>query len=76
MKNSQAKIVKIYFSPRNLYIWTKILLNIEVNVHANFFSEVHPACHNIANSIKPGSYSKTTDRHVADSSKAVCLGLK
>ena len=26
------------------------------------FSKVHPACHNIANGIKPGSNSKTTDK--------------
>ena len=25
-------------------------------------SKVHPACHNIANGIKPGSNSKTTDK--------------
>ena len=34
-----------------------------------FFSKVHPACHNIVNGIKPGSYSKKTDKHAAD-----CLG--
>ena len=27
------------------------------------FSKVHPACHNIANGIKPGSNSKKTDKH-------------
>ena len=40
------------------------------------FSKVHPACHNIANCIEPGSYSKKTDKHAADRSKSVCLGLK
>ena len=28
-----------------------------------FFSKVHPACHNIANGIKPGSDFKKTDKH-------------
>ena len=37
-----------------------------------FFSKVHPACHNIANGIKPGSNSKTTGKHAVDCSKAVC----
>ena len=40
------------------------------------FSKVHPACHNIENGIKPGSNSKKTDKHAADCSKAVCLGVK
>ena len=31
-----------------------------------FFSKVHPACHNIANGIKPGNDSKKTDKHAAD----------
>ena len=35
------------------------------------FSEVHPAYHNIANGIKPGSNSKKNDKHAADGSKAV-----
>ena len=34
-----------------------------------FFSKVHPACHNIANGIKPGNNSKKTDKHAADCSK-------
>ena len=37
------------------------------------FSKVHPACHSIDNGIKPGSNS---DKHVADSSKAVFWGVK
>ena len=37
-----------------------------------FFPKVRPACHNIANGIKPGSDSKKTDKHAADRSKAVC----
>ena len=40
------------------------------------FSKVHPACHNIANDIKPGSYSKKTDKHAANCSKAVCCKRK
>ena len=50
---------------------------IVFHVHATvFFSKVHPACHNIANCIKPGSNSKKTDKHAADCSKAVCWGIK
>ena len=40
------------------------------------FFKVHPACHTIASGIKPGSDSKKTDKHAADSSKAVCWGCK
>ena len=48
-----------------------------VHLHETaFFSKVHPACHNIANGIKPGSDSKKTDKRVADCSKAVCWGEK
>ena len=52
---------KCIFFTRNLYIlgentskyYSRIIL---VHVHAAvFFSKVHPACHNIANGIKPGS---------------------
>ena len=39
-------------------------------------SKVHPACHSIVKGIKPGSNSKKTDEHAADSSKAVCWGVK
>ena len=46
-----------------------------VHVYANAF-QVYPACPNIANGIKPGSYSKKTDKHAADFSKAVCWGVK
>ena len=50
---------------------------IVVHVHATvFFSKVHPACHNIANGIKPRSDSKKTDKHAADYSNAVCWGVK
>ena len=31
---------------------------IVVHVHATAVSNIHPACHNIANGIKPGSYSE------------------
>ena len=30
------------------------------------FSKVHPACHNIANGIKPGSNFNKNDKHAAD----------
>ena len=50
---------------------------IVVHVHVTVcFSKVHPVCHNIANDIKPRSDSKKTDKHAADSSKAVCRGVK
>ena len=35
------------------------------------FSKVHRVHHIIANSIKPGSNSKQTDKHATDCSKAV-----
>ena len=38
------------------------------------FSKAHSECHNIANSIKPESSSKKTDKPAADCSKAVCWG--
>ena len=41
-----------------------------------FLSKIHPVCRNIANGIESGSDSKTTDKHAADCSKAVCWGLK
>ena len=40
------------------------------------FSKVHPACHNIANGIKPGSDPKKTDKNAVDCSKAVYWGRK
>ena len=40
-----------------------------------FFSKTNPPCHNIANGIKPGSNSNTTDTHAADCSKAVWWGV-
>ena len=49
---------------------------IVVHVHANVFSKVHPACHNIADGIKPESYYKKTDKHATDCTKAVCLVVK
>ena len=48
---------------------------IVVYVHAHVFSRIHPACHNIVNSIKPGSDSRKTDKHAVDCSKAVCWGI-
>ena len=38
-----------------------------------FFCNVHPACHNMVNGIKPGSNSKETDKHAGDCSKAAFL---
>ena len=50
---------------------------IVVHVHATVvFSKVHPACHNIANCIKPGNVFKKTDKHAADYLKAICWGAK
>ena len=50
---------------------------IVVHVHATvLFSKVNPACHNIANGIKPRSDSKKTDKHATDYSNAVCWGVK
>ena len=40
------------------------------------FSKVHPACHSIVNGVKPESYSKQTDKHAANCSKAVSWGVK
>ena len=81
LKSSQAKIVNIYFSTRNLYILGKNASKyrsrtIVVYVHATVFSKVHLACHNIVNGIKPGSDSRKTDKHSVDCSKAVCWGVK
>ena len=41
-----------------------------------FINLLMPVCHNIANGIKPGSNSKTTDKHAVQCSKAVCWGVK
>ena len=82
LKSSQAKIVNIYFSTRNLYILGKNTSKyysriIVVHDHpTGFFSKVHPACHNIVNGIKPGSDSSKTDKHAVDCSKAVCWSVK
>ena len=40
------------------------------------FSNVHPACGNTVNGIKPGSDSKMTNKHAADCTKAVFWGVK
>ena len=52
LKSSQAKIVNIYISNRNLYILGENTSKyrsriIVVYVHATVFSKVHQACHNI-----------------------------
>ena len=72
----------IYFSTRsrNFYILGENTSKycrriIVVHINATVFY-VQPACHNIANGIKPGSNSKKTDKHAADCSKAVCWGVK
>ena len=78
LKSSQAKLVNIYFSTRNLYILGENTSKyprriIVVYVRATvFFSKVHPACHNIVKGIKPGSDSRKTDNYAVDCSKAVC----
>ena len=71
----------IFFYQKFVYLGDNISKycnrRIVVHVHATvFFSKVHPACHNIAYGIKPGSDSKKTDKHDADCSKAVCWGVK
>ena len=50
---------------------------IVVHVHATVvsFSKVHPACHNIVNSIEPGSDSKKTDKHAVGCSKTYLAAL-
>ena len=40
-----------------------------------FVSEIYSACHLDENGIKPGSNSIMTDKHTADHSKTVCLGI-
>ena len=82
LNSSQAKIVNIYFSTRNLYILGENTSKycsriIVVHVHATvFFSKVHQACHSIVNGIKPGNDSRKTDKHAVNCSKAVCWGEK
>ena len=40
-----------------------------------FLSKIHAACHNDANGIKAGTNSKMTDKHAAECSKAMYLGV-
>ena len=40
-----------------------------------FLSKIYSACHLDVNGIKPGSNSRITDKHTADHSKTVCLGI-
>ena len=67
LKIAQPEIVTIYFPTRNLYILSENTTKycswiIVVHIHGTvFFSKSHPACHNIVNSIKPGSDSRKTD---------------
>ena len=84
LKSSQAKIVNIYFSTRNLYIMGQNTSKyrsqiIVVYVHATvffLFSKDYQACRNIVKGIKPGSDYRKTDTHAVDCSKAVCWGVK
>ena len=39
-----------------------------------FVYKIHPACHNYAKGIKPGSNLEMTDNHAAEYSNTVCLG--
>ena len=50
-----------------------------VHVHEktnNKFSLIHPARHNDANGIKPGSTLKMTDKHSAENKNKCVIGLK
>ena len=40
-----------------------------------FLSKIYSACHLDVNGIKPESNSIMTDKHAADHSKTVCLGI-
>ena len=40
-----------------------------------FLSIIYSACHLDVNGIKPGSNSIITDKHTAEHSKPVCLGI-
>ena len=40
-----------------------------------FLSKIYSAWHLDVNDFKPGSNSIMTDKHAADHSKAVCLGI-
>ena len=43
------------------------------HVQVNNLSKIHQACLNDANGIKPGSYSKMTDKHADEYSKTACF---
>ena len=66
MKICKQNLEKIFFfSLGRKYFY--ILQSDNCNyVYVNVFSKVYPACHNIANGIKPGNNSKTTDKHAAE----------
>ena len=40
-----------------------------------FLSKIYSACHLDVNGIKPGSNSILSDKHTAEHSKTVCLGI-
>ena len=66
-------------SVRRKYLW--ILISFSYIVVRNLFKltllyKIHPACRNDANGIKPGSYSKMTDKHAAEYSKTACFWHK
>ena len=69
----------IYFSQKCVHLGKLnfYILQSEIVVHVQMcFSKVHPAGPKIANGIKPGSNSKSTDKHAANCSKAACFGVK
>ena len=70
----------IFFNQKFVHLGESTSINcsriMAVHVYRMCFSKVCPAYHNIANVINPGRNSKTTDKHAADCSKAVCWGVK
>ena len=44
-------------------------------VEGIILSKINPACHMDVNGIKPGSNAIMTDKHTAEHSKTVCLGI-
>ena len=49
---------------------------IAVYVYVSVFIKSSPSVSQYSKRNKPGSNSKTTDKHAVDCSKAVCLGVK
>ena len=69
LKSSQAKIVNIYISNRNLYILGENTSKYRSRIIVVY---VHATVSQYCNGIKPGSDYSKTDRHTVDCSKAVC----